>query len=266
MREEQISQHTSIANGEEILKVVNIRKSFGGLVALDGVSLSVKKGTVTMIIGPNGSGKTTLLNVISGFLKSDSGKVFYKGVDITNMPPHKINKLGLVRTFQIPQPFYSLTVLENLLVASRENRGEKALNAMRRSTWIKDEEKDLERAREILRVINLERVADQQSSKLSGGQLKLLEIGRALMNGAETVLMDEPAAGVAPSLAHEIFSLLRRLARERGMTFLIIEHVLEIALGYVDIAYAMAKGRVVAEGKPEEVVSNPIVIETYLGG
>jgi len=170
-----------------------------------------------------------------------------------------------VRTFQIPQPFYNLTVLENLLVASRENIGEKAVNAMRRSKWIEYEKRDMERAMEVLRVVNLQKVSDQPASKLSGGQLKLLEIGRALMNGADTVFMDEPVAGVNPTLAHEIFSLIRRLVEERGMTFIVIEHRLEIALGYVDYAYAMAKGRVIAEGSPEEVISNPMVVETYLG-
>jgi len=256
----------SVAEGdEEILRIVKVRKTFGGLVALDDASMNIKKGKVSIIIGPNGSGKTTLLNVVTGFLRCDSGSVFYKGVDITNMPPNRINRLGLVRTFQIPQPFYNLTVLENLLVASRENIGERAVNAMRRSKWIEYEKKDMERAMEVLRVVNLQKVSDQPASKLSGGQLKLLEIGRALMNGADTVFMDEPVAGVNPTLAHEIFSLIRRLVEERGMTFVVIEHRLEIALGYVDYAYAMAKGRVIAEGSPEEVISNPVVVDTYLG-
>ena len=266
MSQEQGSSSPPIKIGEKILLAENIKKSFGGLVALDGVTVGIRKGEITIIIGPNGSGKTTLLNVVSGFLKCDLGRVLYKGNDITNMPPHKINELGLVRTFQIPQPFSNLTVLENLLVASKESKGLKVLNAMKKSKWIEYEERDVERATQILNIVNLGKVADQPASKLSGGQLKLLEIGRALMNGADTVLMDEPAAGVAPSLAHEIFSLLRRLAREKEMTFLIIEHRLEIAMGYVDYAYAMAKGRVVAQGKPEEVVNSPIVIETYLGG
>ncbi|MGB9725600.1 MAG: ABC transporter ATP-binding protein [Fervidicoccaceae archaeon] len=266
MTSEQYLEAIPPEKREAILKVENVRKAFGGLIALDGVSMEVEKGKVTIIIGPNGSGKTTLLNVVTGFLKCDSGKIFYKGKEITNKPPHEINRLGLVRTFQIPQPFYNLTVLENLLVASRYNIGESVLNAMRRSKWIEYEKRDLDRATEVMEIVNLSKVADQQASKLSGGQLKLLEIGRALMNGADTIFMDEPVAGVNPSLAHEIFSLIRKLSKEKEMTFVIIEHRLEIALGYVDYAYAMAKGMVVAQGRPEEVVNNPVVIETYLGG
>lgn len=262
---EQKTSAISLDEREAILKVDKVRKTFGGLVALDNVSMEIEKGKVTIIIGPNGSGKTTLLNVVTGFLKSDSGKIYYKGTDITNMPPHKINSLGLVRTFQIPQPFYNLTVLENLLVASRDNIGERVLNAIRKSKWIEYEEKDLERAEDVLELVNLSKVADQPASKLSGGQLKLLEIGRALMNGADTVFMDEPVAGVNPALAHEIFSLIKKLTREKEMTFVVIEHRLEIALGYVDYAFAMAKGMVIAHGRPEDVVNNPVVIETYLG-
>ncbi len=249
-----------------IIKVDNVYKFFGGLKALDGVSLNVKKETLTMIIGPNGSGKTTLLNVISGFLKPEKGRIYYKNTDITGMPPHIINKVGLVRTFQIPHPFTNLTVLENLLVASRFNPGESFLRAPIKRSWIKKEREDVEKAFNILKSLKLDHLWDQQSSKLSGGQLKLLEIGRALMNDAETLLMDEPAAGVNPTLAHEIFQQIKELIKNKKLTFLIIEHRLDIALQYVDYVYAMARGRVLAKGKPEEVVNNPMVIESYLSG
>jgi branched-chain amino acid transport system ATP-binding protein len=249
-----------------ILRTEKIKKTFGGLTALDGVSISVERQKLTMIIGPNGSGKTTLLNIISGFIRPDSGKVFYKNNDITNLPPHIINKIGIVRTFQIPAPFKNLTVLENLLVASRRNPGESFTRALYKKAWIREEENDVRKATDIMRSLRLDHLWDQKSSELSGGQLKLLEIGRALMNDADTILMDEPAAGVNPRLAHEIFSTIKRLTREKQITFLIIEHRLEIALQYVDRVYAMARGRVIAEGDPLSVVRNPLVVESYLSG
>ncbi len=247
-----------------VLLVDKIRKSFGGLRALDDVTLEVEKNKLTMIIGPNGSGKTTLLNVISGFIKPDSGKIYYRGNDITGMPPYEINKIGIVRTFQIPYPFTSLTVLENLLVASRMNPGESFARALFKKSWIKAEERDIEKAFDIMRLLKLEGSWDHRASELSGGQLKLLEIGRALMNDAKLILMDEPAAGVNPTLAHDVFQSIKRMIEEKDVTFLIIEHRLEIALQYVDMVYAMARGRVIAYGPPQKVISDPLVIESYL--
>lgn len=250
---------------DEILKVVNVRKTFGNLVAVDNASLSIKKNDLSMIIGPNGSGKTTLINCITGYLKMDSGKVFYKGNDITNYPPHKRIELGLTRTFQIPSPFKRLPVLDNLLASYRFNPGAKLFNAPFRLKWVKKESEAVEKAYEVLELLNLTHVKDQLAENLSGGQLKLLEIGRSLMTDADTIVMDEPVGGVNPTLAHEIFRHIRNLIENYGKTFLIIEHRLEVAVKYVDYVYAMAYGKVIAEGKPEDVLTDSRVVESYLG-
>ncbi len=246
-----------------VLETQNLSKFFDGLRALDGVNIKVKKKTITLIIGPNGSGKSTLINVISGFYKATSGRVIFEGEEITNKPPYEIYELGIVRTFQTPQPLKKLTVLENLLIAER-HIGEGVLSALRHSKWLKHEEELVEKAFKILEFLKIDHLWDRESYKLSGGQLKLVEIGRALMTNPKLIIMDEPIAGVAPALAHDILARLTEL-KERGVTFLIVEHRLDIILKYVDYVYAMANGKVIAEGLGEEIVKNPKVIEVYLG-
>jgi len=250
---------------EIALETIDLVKQFGGLRAVDRVSIKVPVKKIVLIIGPNGSGKTTLVNVISGVYKADGGKVKFMGMDITNWPPHKIYRVGLVRTFQIPQPLRKLTVLENVLLGEAYHPGENFIKALIELSWLKKEEELVERAFKILEFLKLDHLWDQESYKLSGGQLKLLEIGRALMANAKMILLDEPIAGVNPTLAHEIFRKIQEIRDKLGVTFLIIEHRLDIALKYVDYAYAMARGRVIAEGHPEEVVNNPQVIEAYIG-
>ena len=250
-----------------VLATEGVSKRFGGIVALDNVAIRVPRESVVLLIGPNGSGKTTLVNVITGFIKPDKGRVYYKGLDITGLEPHKIARLGLVRTFQIPRAFLRLTVLENVLLAAKDHPGESPwLAPFFRSRWLEAERRLVERAMEILEWVNLDHSWDKRASELSGGQLKLLEIARALMSGAETIIMDEPAAGVNPKLAHEIFTRIRWLAKTKGVTFLIIEHRIDIAAEYSDYAYAMHLGRIISEGKPSEVLSDPRVFESYLGG
>jgi branched-chain amino acid transport system ATP-binding protein len=251
---------------ENELKVKGIRKTFGGLVALDDVNIDVQKGLLTMLIGPNGSGKTTLINCVTGFYTPDKGRVWFEGKEITGMPPHQVYDQGLVRTFQIPQPFTKLTVLENLLTAYRGNPGESFLKALRRKAWIQEEEKATEKAFQFLELLNLKHMWDRPATHLSGGQMKLVEAGRAIMSGAKMILMDEPAAGIYPKLAHEVFSHLTEMKTKLGVTFLIIEHRLELVLPYVDYVYALAMGKLVSQGKPKDVLSNPIVIDSYLGG
>ncbi len=246
------------------LEIHSLSKSFGALKAVDCVDMVFKDKEISLIIGPNGSGKTTLINCISGFYKPDEGKIVYKGIDITRKPPHLIARTGLVRTFQIPQPFQKLTVLENLLTASH-NPGEDLLRSLFSKKWLEYEKKMAEKAFEILCLLKLDHLWDRPSFELSGGQLKLLEIGRTLMTGAETIMMDEPAGSVNPVLAHEIFSHIRRLRDELGLTFIIIEHRLDIAMQYVDYVYAMAEGKVISHGEPDEVLNDPKVIESYLG-
>ncbi len=249
-----------------ILRVEHVRKTFGGLVAVDDVSLSVRRGTLTLLIGPNGSGKSTLLNVISGFYKPDRGRVIFEGKDVTGLPPHELYRMGMARTFQVPQPFYKLTVLENVLLAAPRHPGESFAAPLSRRRWLGVEEEYVEKAFDILRLVNLIHLWDHPAGMLSGGQMKLLEIARTLMSGAKLLLMDEPIAGVNPTLAHQILRFITRLKKEKGITFFIIEHRLDIAMQYVDYVYAMARGRLIAEGSPEEVVSNPLVIDSYLGG
>ncbi len=243
-----------------------IRKTFGGLVAIDEVNVSLRKDLMTILIGPNGSGKTTLLNCMTGFCRPDKGKVTLFGEDITGWPPYKVYEAGLVRTFQIPKPLQKLTVMENLLAAYRGNPGESFLKALSRKSWVNEEKKAIERASDFLRLLALDHLQDRQAIELSGGQMKLLEAGRALMSGAKVILMDEPAAGIYPTLAHEVFNKLTEVKEKLEVCFLIVEHRLELVLPYVEYAYAMANGRIVAEGKPKEVLDAPVVIESYLGG
>ncbi len=252
---------------EVVLETVNIVKRFGGITALNKVNIKLRKGKITLLIGPNGSGKTTLVNVISGFIRPDEGKVIFKGRDITFLPPHERVKMGLVRTFQIPRPFPNLTVLENVLTAAEGNPGENPYIAgIYKGAWINYERKALERALSILDWVGLLAKWDDKAGDLSGGQLKLLEIARAIMKGADTIIMDEPAAGVNPRLVTELFQKIIRLAREQHVTFLIIEHRIGLVAKYMDYAYAMNMGEVIAEGKPDDVLNNPLVLESYLGG
>jgi len=251
---------------ENILTVKGVRKTFGGLVALDDVNINVKKGLMTMLIGPNGSGKTTLINCVTGFYKPDRGRVWFYGKEITRWPPHRVYDEGIIRTFQIPQPFQNLTILENLLTAYRGNPGESFFKALYRKAWVSEEEKATEMAFKFLELLNLDHMWNRPATHLSGGQMKLVEAGRAIMSGARMILMDEPASGIYPKLAHEVFSYLTKMKKKLGVTFLIIEHRIELVLPYVDHVYAMARGKIISEGKPKKVLSNPAVIESYLGG
>jgi branched-chain amino acid transport system ATP-binding protein len=250
---------------ENVLTVEGVRKTFGGLVALDDVNINVKRGLITMLIGPNGSGKTTLINCVTGFYKPDRGRVWFEDKEITGWPPHKVYDLGLVRTFQIPQPFQNLTVLENMLTAYRGNPGESFIKALFRKAWVSEEEKATEMAFKFLELLNLSHMWNRPATHLSGGQMKLIEAGRAIMSGAKMILMDEPASGIYPKLAHEVFSQFTEMKNKLGVTFLIIEHRLELILPYVDYVYAMARGKIISEGEPKKVLSDPAVIESYLG-
>ena len=250
-----------------ILSVQSVSKSFGSLKALDDVSVDVIGGKISILIGPNGSGKTTLINVISGLYKPDSGTVSFNGQDTTGLPPYELYHKGLARTFQVPALFWKLTVLENLLVAEKDHPGEQFIKSvLPTGIWKKSEVNAVEKASRILGLLGLSRIWDQPSYTLSGGQMKLVEIGRALMSDATLLLLDEPVSGVNPTLAHEIFSRILRLRDEFGLTFFIVEHRLDIALKYVDHMFAMALGRLVASGPPGDVMNNKEVIESYLGG
>lgn len=249
----------------KILEVQDVNKSFGRLRALDGVSLQVEERTISILIGPNGSGKTTLINVIMGFYSPDAGKVLYHGQEITGWPPYRVYGIGIARTFQIPSLFWKLTVLENLIVAEKDNPGERFGKSLLRRWWAKSEVGAIEKASKILRLLGLSALWDKPAYNLSGGQMKLVEIGRALMSDAKLLLLDEPVSGVNPTLAHEIFAKLVKLRDELGITFFIVEHRLDIALSYVDYVNAMAYGKLIASGPPEKVMGDQNVIEAYLG-
>ncbi len=249
-----------------ILYTESVSKRFGGVVALDRVNVYVNPRTLTLIIGPNGSGKSTLINIIGGILRPDEGRIFFDGRDITKLPPHARFRLGLARTFQTPQLFTNLSVLENVLVPMHEYYEERVLEILLRDTWRLREREYIDKAFQILRLLNLDRLWDTPASDLSGGQMKLLELARILMSDPRVVVLDEPLAGVNPSLANEIMGYLTSLREELGVTFLIVEHRLDIALKFVDHVFAMHQGRVIAEGPPDVVVKHPAVIEAYLGG
>ena len=249
----------------EILRIDNLKKAFGGLMALNGVHMRVDPQTMTLLIGPNGSGKTTLINVVCGVYEPDGGKVQFNGIDITGLPPHRIYEEGIVRTFQIPQPFTNLSVRENLLTAYRAHPGESFLKAPLKSLW-KDEEKEaMRRATALMKQLELDQIQDNPAHECSGGQMKLLEIGRALMSGATMILIDEPIAGINPVLAHKIMEQMTQLVEKLSITFLYVEHRLDIALEYADQIFALGNGEIIAQGSPEIVTSDPRVIESYLG-
>jgi len=248
-----------------ILSISGITKHFGGLIVLDGIDMEIEQGKLYQLIGPNGSGKTTLINVVSGLLKPDDGKIIFDGTDITQKGLFDTYKTGLVRTWQIPQPFNSLTTMENFLISSSGNAGESFLIAPIKSKWKNDEKRIADKAMEIMEIISLVEKKDTISQNLSGGQQKLLELGRAMMSDASMILMDEPIAGVNPTLAHEIFEKISSLCKKQKITFLIVEHRLDIALQYADHVFAMNRGKIIAQGSSDDVIKHPKVMESYLG-
>ncbi len=248
-----------------MLKIETLAKAFGKLQAVNGVSLRVEPGQIVGLIGPNGSGKSTLLNLIAGTLQPDSGRIHFENHDLTHASADAVFRHGIARSYQDPALFTRMTVLDNTLLPATGQRGERARFAPFHGVWREQEKTLAQRAGGILDKLLLRRLSDTRASDLSGGQMKLLELGRSLMGEPRLMLLDEPTAGVAPKLAYTIFEEIADLRQQQGIAFLIVEHRLEILFDFVDWLYVMHMGEVVAEGKPATIVANPTVREIYFG-
>ena len=249
-----------------MIKVENLHRHFGGFHAVDGASLEIREGSITGLVGPNGAGKTTLFNVIAGVLPPTSGRVTMAGEDITGMSPHELFHKGLLRTFQIAHEFSSMTVRENLMMVPGSQSGETLWNTWFGRTRIADEERALQaKADEVLEFLTVDHLRDEKAGNLSGGQKKLLELGRTMMVDARIVFLDEVGAGVNRTLLNTIGDAIVRLNKERGYTFCMIEHDMEFIGRLCDPVIVMAEGKVLAEGTIDEIKANEQVIEAYLG-
>ena len=249
-----------------MLKIKNLNKSFGGSKAVNAVNLEVDKGSITGLIGPNGAGKTTLFNTIAGMYAPDNGEVFLEEKNIAGLKPHELFSMGVLRTFQIAHEFASLTVLENLMMVPGNQRGEKLIYALFGDKTVKKEEEEIRaKAIEVIEFLNLKHLTQEIAGNLSGGQKKLLELGRTMMVEANLVLLDEVGAGVNRTLLNEISDAILRLNKERNYTFFVIEHDMDLIEKICDPVIVMAEGSVLFEGKFADVKSNEEVIEAYLG-
>jgi branched-chain amino acid transport system ATP-binding protein len=249
-----------------MIRVDNLKKSFGGFHAVDGASIEIAKGSITGLIGPNGAGKSTLFNVIAGVHQPTSGQVFMDGEDITGLPPHELFHKGLLRTFQIAHEFATMTVRENLMMVPAGQSGESLINTWFARGKIQSEERALRaKADEVLDFLTISHVADEKAGNLSGGQKKLLELGRTMMVDAKIVFLDEVGAGVNRTLLNTIGDAIVRLNKERGYTFCVIEHDMDFIGRLCDPVIVMAEGRVLAQGSATDIMKNEAVIEAYLG-
>jgi len=247
-----------------MLVTKELTKSFGGLVAVNRVNLCVREKRIVILIGPNGAGKTTLVNLCTGILRPDAGEVFFNGINITGWPTHRVYTVGLVRTFQIPQLFSSLTVLDNVISAIRSSY-ESPLKVLSKRFWEKEEEEHVREALRIIKDVGLDKYWDVPARELGAAHMKLLELARALASRAKMIILDEPIGGVDPAFAHEILNHTRKIRDEKGITFMIIEHRIDLVVPYADYAYCMANGKIIAEGAPKDVINNPEVMACYIG-
>lgn len=253
-------------DGETLLKLEGVVKSFGGLLAVDGATFDVEAGSITGLIGPNGAGKSTLFDCITGVYSPDEGEIRLGAERIDGQPPNEVAGHGVGRTFQTPKVFQGMTVRENLAFAARDQTGERAISALFRPGTVRAEEKAIhETVEETLSFLELDHLADEFASGLSGGQRKLLELGRVLMMDPEIILLDEPLAGVNPALAEDLLERLHEL-NDRGRTVLFIEHDMEVVMNHCDRVVVLHNGQTLAVGPPEIVQGDERVVEAYLGG
>ena len=250
------------------LEIDGLRKTFGGIVAVDDVSFDVEEGTLTGLIGPNGAGKSTTFNLITGMLDPDAGAVRFNGEEITGLQPHEIANRGLARTFQIARELEEMTVLENMMLAPKGQIGEslwRSVMPITRGEVREQEAAHLDRVWEVIDFFEIDHLADEYAGNLSGGQRKLLEMARALLTDPDVLLLDEPFAGVNPSLEKRLLEHIHEL-REQGYTFLIVEHDMDLIMNNCERVIVMHQGRVLKDGTPTEIKESEEVIEAYLGG
>jgi branched-chain amino acid transport system ATP-binding protein len=253
-----------VSKPDPILVADGVRRSFGGLVAVDVEHLEVQRGAITALIGPNGAGKTTFFNLLTGFDSPDEGRWHFDGRDLAGVAAHQVARYGMVRTFQLTKSLARLTVLDNVMLGATEQRGERFLTSLIRPLWRAQEDDVRERAEDLLARFKLDHMRDELAGSLSGGQRKLLEMARALMVQPTMVMLDEPMAGVNPALTQSLLGHVKAL-REDGMTVMFVEHDMDVVHDISDWVVVMGEGRIIAEGTPEQISSNEAVIDAYLG-
>ncbi len=250
-----------------LLEVERVVKSFDGVRAVNDCSLQVQPGTITGLIGPNGAGKTTLFNLVTGFLRPTSGRIAFRGERIDGLPPHQIFRRGIVRTFQVPRELKQMTVLENLMLVPTGQAGEKVWNPWFFPFRVARQEREIrDKALDILEFVDLSHLRDEYAANLSSGQKKLLELARTLMADPEMILLDEPGAGVNPTLMRKLVHNVEQLCYGKGITFFLIEHDMDLVTRLCNPIIVMSNGEKLAEGRPDEVKSDERVLEAYLGG
>ncbi len=251
---------------EPVIEVQNVTKRYGGLVAVNDCTLSVARGSITGLIGPNGAGKTTLFNMVAGTQKPDGGKIIFDGEDVTGLAPYELFGRGMLRTFQLAHEFSQMTSLENLMMVPGDQPGESLANAWLKPSLVASRELEVrQRANDVIDFLKLAHVKNELAGNLSGGQKKLLELGRTMMVEAKLVLLDEVAAGVNRTLLKDLAGNIERMNRELGYTFFVIEHDMDLISRLCHPVIVMAQGEVIAEGPMEEIRQNPEIIEAYFG-
>ena len=261
---EGIAPEPGSAKPDPILVIDDVKRAFGGLLAVNVDHLEIQRGTITALIGPNGAGKTTLFNVISGFDEPTTGEWHLNGKRLHGMQPYRIARSGMVRTFQLTKSLAKMTCLQNMMLAAPGQSGERFVPAFFKSSWRGKESAVEDQAMELLGRFNMAHMRDEYAATLSGGQRKLLEMARSLMTEPDIVLLDEPMAGVNPALVQSLLGHVEAL-RDDGMTIIFIEHDMDVIMGISDWIAVLAEGRVIAEGTPDQVGENPAVIDAYLG-